>query len=245
MGKGDLYINIIINGVKQGMKGPFYANAFETKQKVKRIDLNSSGRSDKGQVLDSVAIPEAPELTIGLDQADKDTMCMALLGTAAAHTQTAGTLAAEDVVAKLDTWIALSKEAITSAALTVTDSTAATTFIEGQDYLVNRQLGWIKPLSTGVITAEQALKVTAAYSAFTGTKISGATKSDIRAEFVLDGINQADGSLCIATVHEAIISSDAAFAFMGDKFNDIKLTASMKTPTGKTEPFTIKQRAAA
>lgn len=244
MGKGDLYVSLIVNGVEQGVNGPFYANAFETKQKVKRIDLISNGRSNRGHVLDSVPIPEAPELTIGLDQVDKDTMLIALMGTSAAYSQSAGTLVAESVTAKLDTWIPLSKEALTDAPLTVTDAMAAVTFIEGHDYLINRHMGWIKPLSTGVITDDQPLKVGAAYGAFTGTVISGATKADIRAKFILDGINQADDSLCVVTVHEAIISSDAAFQFMSDKFNNIKLTAAMKTPPGEVEPFSVKRRPA-
>lgn len=244
MGKGDLYIDLIVNGVKQGRKGPVYASAFEITQKTKREDLLSSGRNDKNQVLDSVAIPETPELSIELDQSDKETMLIALMGTSVVSAQTAGTLTAESIVAKLDTWVTLSKEALTDAALTVTDATAATTFIEGQDYLVNRPMGWIKPLSTGVITADQPLKVTGAYGAFNATLISGATKSDVRAVLTLDGINQADGSLSIVTVHEAIISSNAAFAFLGDKFNKPKLSATMKTPQGKAEPFTVKLRPA-
>lgn len=244
MGKGDLYTSLIVNGIEQGIKGPFYANSFETKQKVKRVDLISSGRNNKGHVLDSVPLLEAAELSIGIDQADKDTMAMALLGTSAAYSQSAGTLVAESVTAKLDTWIPLSKEALTDAPLTVTDAMAAVTFVEGQDYLVNRHMGWLKPLSTGVITADQPLKVGAAHSAFTGTMISGASRADIRAKFILDGINQADGSLCITKVHEAIISSDAVFQFIGDKFNDIKLTAAMRTPAGEVEPFTVKQRPA-
>lgn len=245
LGAGDVYINLLVNNVKMGMKGPYYANKFEIKPKIKKTELTSKGRNDYGQVLESVALQEPAEFTLELNEVNKESMVIALLGTTAARTQTSGSLTAEAITAKLDTWVALSKQGITAAALTVTDTGAATTYVEGVDYLVNRQLGWIKSLATGAIEADEPLKVTAAYGAISGTIISGATKSDIRAEIVFDGINQADGLPVIVTVREAIIAADAAFDFLADSFNTVNLPGTMKTPTGSAEPFTVELRTTA
>lgn len=245
LGAGDVYINLLVNGVKAGMKGPYYANKFEITPKVTKVELTSKGRNDYGQVLESVALQEPAEFTLELNEVNKESMVIALLGTTAARTQISGTLTAEAATAKLDIWVPLSMQGLTPAELTVTDSTAAITYIEGTDYLVNRQLGWVKALSTGDIVGDEELKVTGAYGAISGTIISGATKPDIRAEIVFDGINQADGLPVIVTVREAIIAADAAFDFLADAFNTVNLPGTMKTPTGAKEPFTVELRTAA
>jgi len=241
LGAGDVYINLLVNNVPQGMKGPYYANKFEIKPKIKKTELTSKGRNDYGQVLESVALQEPAEFTLELQEVNKESMVIALLGTTAARTQASGTLTGESITAKLDSWVPLSKQGITAAALTVTNTDATVTYVEGTDYVVNRQLGWIKALP-GAIVADAELKVTGAYGAISGTVISGATKSDIRAEIVFDGINQADGLPVIVTVREAIIAADAAFDFLADTFNTVNLPGTMKTPTGSTEPFTVELR---
>lgn len=245
MGAGDVYINLLVNNVKQGMKGPYYANKFEIKPNIEKKELTSKGRNDYGQVLESVSLQSPAEFTLELNEVNKESMVIALLGTTAARTQTAGTLTAETLVAKLDSWVPLSKQGLTTAAITVTNTGATITYVEGTDYLVNRPLGWIKAIPGGAILADASLRVTATFGNITGTMIAGATKSDIRAEIVFDGINQADGLPVIVSIHEAIIAADAAFDFLADDFNTVNLPGTMKTPTGKNEPFTVELRTTA
>lgn len=243
LGAGDVYINRFEGGVKTGMEGPYYANKFEIKPKVKKLELSSKGKADYGQLLESVSIQEPAEFSVELNEVNKESMTIALLGSQAAATQTAGSLTAEAVVAKLDKWVPLTKGGLTGAQ-TVTNTGATVTYALGVDYLINAQMGWIKCITGGAITADLALKVTSTYRAFTGTKISGATKTDIRAEIVFDGINQADGLPVIVTIREAVIAADAAFDFLADNFNTVNLPGSMKTPTGAAEPFTVELRSA-
>lgn len=243
LGAGDVYINRIEAGVSLGLSGPYYANKFEIKPKVKKLELTSKGRRDYGQVLESVSVQEPATFTVELNEVNKESMVIALLGSTAAITQTAGSITAEVVAAKLDKWVPLTKGHLTGTQ-TVTDSTAATTYVAGVDYEINAQMGWIKALSTGDIIDAESLKVTSTYGAHTGTKISGATKTDIRAEIIFDGVNQADGLPCIVTIREAIIAADAAFDFLSDKFNTVNLPGSMKTPVGQAEPFTVELRSA-
>jgi hypothetical protein len=40
-------------------------------------------------------------------------------------------------------------------------------------------------------------------------------------------------------VFEAVISADSAFDFLSDDFATISLPGRLKTPAGKTEPFTV------
>lgn len=241
VGSGDLYIERLVGGVSQGMLGPYEAGKFEIKPNVDKQEMVSKGRTTRGQVIESVAVQKPAAFTVELREVNKESMTIALLGTGAARTQASGSLVDELLTAKLDTWMPLSKQAL-SGAVTVKDSAGSTTYVAGTDYLVNPQLGWIKPLSSGAIADAASLKVSGAYAAIAGTLIAGGTNTDIRARLVLDGINAVDGLPCIVTVHEAIIAADAAFDFLSDGFASVPLPGTMKTPTGKTEPFTVELR---
>ena len=243
LGAGDVYINRVEAGVSLGLSGPYYANKFEIKPKVKKLELSSKGKTDYGQLLESVSVQEPATFTVELNEVNKESMVIALLGTTADVTQTGGSITAEAIVAKLDKWVPLTKGSLTGAQ-TVTNSGATVTYVLGTDYEVNKAMGWIKAIVGGAIAGDAALKVTSTYGAYTGTRISGATNTDIRAQIIFDGINQADGLPCIVTIREAIIAADAAFDFLSDKFNTVNLPGSMKTPTGQAEPFTVELRSA-
>lgn len=241
IGAGDLYIARYVNGAYEDYAGPYECEQFEIKPNVELREKVSKGRSTYGQVIESVTIPQPADLTVALGEVNKESMAIALLGTTAALSQSAGTLTAETVVAKLDKWVPLSKAALTGSA-TVTNSGATVTYVAGQDYIINPQLGWIKALSGGAIADAASIKVTTTYAAITGTEIKGMTDSQLRAKFKLDGKNFADGLPVIVTVYEAVISADAAFDFLGDDFGTVSLPGRMKTPAGFTEPFTIHLR---
>ena len=100
----------------------------------------------------------------------------------------------------------------------------------------------IKVLAASVIADGATLELTGDYDATTGTLISGATSTDVRAKFIFDGINQADGLPCIVRIHEGIIAANSAFDFLSDDFASVSLPGKMKTPTGKSEPFTVELR---
>jgi hypothetical protein len=244
LGAGDIYIDRIVGGVKQGRQGPYYANKFEIKPNVDKKEQTSKGRNDYGQVLESVSIQQPADFTLELSEVNKESMTIALLGTAAALAQSSGTLTDQPVTVKLDAWVDIGKENLTGAT-TVEHTSGTPAYVEGTDYLLNKPMGWIKALSTGSMTDGQSVNVSGTYGAIGGSKISGATNTDIRAEIIFDGKNQADGLPCIVRVWEAVIAADAAFDFLADDFNTVNLPGTMKTPTGKAEPFVVELRDAA
>jgi hypothetical protein len=244
LGSGDLYINRIVGGVKQGMEGPFEVERFEIKANSELRERVSKSRNGYGQVVASAAIPQPFDLNITMGEADKTGLAIALLGTAAATTQTSGSLTAVEFVAAHDKWVALTKARLTGTA-TVTSDPAGTTYTEGTDYLVNRELGLIKVLSTGTIGDAVDLLVTSTYAAIASTEIQGATSAAIRAEFTLDGKNLADDTPAIVTVYEGVVASDAAVDFLSDQFLTIPLPGRLVTPVGQTAPFKIELRDAA
>lgn len=244
LGAGDVYIERSIAGVSQGMKGPYYADKFEIKPNVDKKDLISKGRNDYGQVLESVSVQQPADFTLDLSEVNKEAFILAMLGAEASLTQSSGTLTDAPITAKLDSWVSVGKEGLTGT-ITVEHTSGTPAYVEGTDFIVNKQLGLIKALTGGAITDNQSVNVSGAYGAIAGARIRGAVNSDLRAKIVFDGKNQADGLPVIVTCWEAIIAADSAFDFLADDFNVISLPGTLKTPTGKTEPFIIDLRNAA
>ena len=246
LGAGDLYIARYTNGVLGAYQGPFEASRFEIKPNVELKELVSKGRDTYGQVIESVAIPQPADLTVDLPEVNKESLAIAMLGTVAAVSQSAGSLTEESVtIPALDSWYALSKSTLTGTAggtMVVKNAAGTVTYVEGEDYLVERQTGMIKALTGGDIAAASSIKVSTPYAATTGTEIKGLTDAQLRARFKLVGKNFADNLPIEVTVYEAIIAADSAFDFLQDDFATISLPGRMKTPTGFTEPFIVRQR---
>jgi len=117
---------------------------------------------------------------------------------------------------------------------------AGATLDEGEDYIVNYNLGWVKPISGGSVLDGQPLKIDFAHAAVESTNISGQTNPNIRARFKLDGENFVDGSDCEVTVYEAVLAADSAFDFLANDFGKVSLPGTMKTPAGFIEPFLVR-----
>ena len=240
LGAGDIYLNRIVNGVKQGMVGPVYADKFEIQPNVDTKQSTSKGRHDYGQVLETVALQQPADFSMDLKEVVGDILVMAMLGTSAAFTQASGTLVDEDVVIKKGKWVEIGKLRLADSGVTVEHTTGTPVYVEGTDYLLNRELGLLKILDGSAIVDAATVVVNGAYGAIAGgSVISGATQTDIRCEVLFDGVNQADGSECTVRIHEAVIAADSAFDFLADDFNNVSLAGTLKTPTGKSEPFTV------
>lgn len=245
LGAGDLYIQRIVGGVAQALQGPYECKKFEVKPNVELKEAVSKGRSSYGQVIESVAIPQPSDLTVEMGEVNKESMALALLGTVAALSQASGTMTDQAVVTDHDAWVSVGHAALNATGITVENTAGTTTYVEGTDYLLNRQLGLIKTLSSGTIPDATSVNINGGYAAITGNEIRGSTQPQLRAKFILDGKNFVDDSPVIVTVHEAVIAADAAFDFLADDFNVVSLPGRMKTPTGFNEPFTVHLRTAA
>lgn len=329
MGSGDVLIEAIVNGVGQGLEGPFYANKLAAQPQVTTFESISKGRYDRGQVLESVAIAQPTELTLELKEIAGSVLAYAMLGTTSNRTVVSGSMSAQVVIANKGKWaetgflrLAASQAvnvltartgtyaatagntgnftagSVTIAANTlvgtytgtmtsataytvvgpngatvgtgtfgsafsaggigvtltagatpavagdkftiaVVGSGSPTLLVEGTDYILNRPLGLVKLLD-GSSTADNAvLTLTGAYAGAGGTRIRGATKSEVRVRILFDGINNADGSEVTAEFYEAVLAVESEFDFMPDEFGVVSLTGKLKTPANKTEPFIV------
>lgn len=238
LGAGDVYIDRIVNGVHQGLQGPFYADKVEVKPSVDTKESTSKGRYDYGQVLETVNVPKPTEFSLDLSQITGDVLAMAFLGTSAAVTEAPGTLTEQVVTMKLGAWVDIGHANLADL-ITVEHGTGTGNYTEGVDYKLNRPMGWIMALSTGAIADASTVKISGAYAGRTGTKIAGSTLTEVRARIVFDGINQADGSQVTADFYETVLSADSAFDFLADSFGKVSLKGQLKTPDGASEPYSV------
>jgi hypothetical protein len=240
LGSGDLYLARFVGGVAGDILGPYECSKFEIKPNSEVKELVSKGRNSYGQVVETATIPQPADLTIDLPEVNKESLAIALFGTTAVLTQTAGTWStAIDLPTKHNVWTPLPKAAILT--LVAQDPTATDTYVLGEDYLLNAEMGWIKTLSTGDIGATETLKITGTFDDQAGTEIKGITSSDVRVKAILHAKNFAEADAhSVVTVYEAVIAADSAFDWLADDFNTISLPGRMKTPAGLDAPFTVR-----
>lgn len=239
LGAGDIYINRMVDGVKQGLIGPIYAESLSITPSVNTVQSTSKGRYDYGQVLESVNIAQPTEFSMALKEVTGDILVMAFLGTSETVSVASGALADFEVDVKVGTWTPLGKKNLADL-ITVENSDGTTTYVEGTDYRLNRPMGYIMALAGGALAAPNSKAyVTGAHAAVSGTNIKGSTRTEVRAEIVFDGINQADGTQCTVTIWEAVLSADSEFDFLADDFGNVSLTGNLKTPVGKDAPYEV------
>ena len=239
-GAGDVYFIRMVDGVKQGLVGPIYADSLSITPSVETIQSTSKGRYDYGQVLESVNIAQPSEFSMALKEVTGDILTMAFLGTSAAFTEASGTLTGYDLtVTQVGTWLPIGKKNLATLVTVEDAATGGATLIEGTDYKLNRPMGWIMALAGGALAVNDHVFITCAHSGATGTNVKGSTRTEVRVEIIFDGINQADGTQCTATIWEAILAPDSEFDFLADDFGNVNLTGTLKTPVGKDAPYEV------
>jgi hypothetical protein len=241
LGAGDLYIGRYnpTTGLFDDYVGPIETTKFEIKANTDTKEMVSKGRASYGQVIESVPIPQPFDFTVDFAEVSGDTLVAAFLGTKTSVNIGSGTITDKPVTIKKGAWVDIGHMNIATAAFVVKNEAGSTTYVKGTDYEINYRLGMLKIVETSLITDGVVLEVSGTYGAISGTKIAGGTNAQIRAKFRFDGKNFADGLPCIVEVYEAVIASDSAFDFLADDFAAVSLPGRLKTPAGKTEPFTV------
>lgn len=246
LGAGDLYARVYnpTTGQYDQWTGPFESTKFEIKPNSELKEMSSRGRSTYGQVIESVPLPKPADLSVTFAEVNKESIAMALFGTASVVNQGSGNITDEVVTAALGKWVQLAHGNVATAGFVVTNSAATVTYVLGTDYEVNYRIGLVRAIPGGAIADAASLKVDYAYNAISGTAIAGGTQTQVRAQFKLDGVNFADQLPVIVDVWEAVLTPDSAFDFLQNDFAEIALKGRLKTPAGKTEPFTVELRSA-
>lgn len=199
----------------------------------------SKSRSAYGQNVATVAIAKPTKIGIDISAASVEAMAMQFQGVVRTENQGAGALD-DEVIAKLDKWIKLSKRNLDSVGFAVKNEAETTTYDLGTDYLVNYETGEIKPLSTGDIEADEELHVEGAALAYNQTIIRGGVQAQVRVRAVWQGVNQVDNRYIEVEAWEAVLTASNGFDFLAEDFNSIQLEGELSVPAGKTEPYEVR-----
>jgi hypothetical protein len=235
LGSGKIYARVA--GASAGLM--YIGNASklelavaEDKQKLK--DFSKPG----GGTYATVSRVSEATLSMTLADLNKTNVARALFGTESAIV--GATVVDEVVTAYKGAIVPLLHPNPT--AVTVTDSTAVTTFSAVTDYEV--RAGGIYILPTGTITDAQSLKVDYTYAAY--DKVEAMTSSSITLELHFEGLNEANsGKPVIVDVYRAQLSPTKALSLLGETFAELQVEAEIladtsKTGTGISQYFRVK-----
>jgi len=202
-------------------------------------------RATRGQVIATVSDKKPATLKLTLNQIDKDKLAMALLGSVAALTQTAGTVLSPPTTLTLipGRWVKMPYTNITANVAVTSPIVIATTAqtpvsVPLTDVEFNLRQGLVKYIGTSLTVATECT-MTYKYGNVSGSIISGSTTPSIKAKLMLDGINVVDGTSCIVTIDEATLTPSKEVDFLADDFVTLEMTGEMRTLTGKSSPYTV------
>lgn len=237
---GDLYLDrLTAAGTGTGYNLVSNATKLAISETSEVKTLKSRKRANYGQALATVALKNPAAISLTLNEIDREKLALALLGDVGDLSQASGSVSAEAVVSHHDKWVELAGSNIAAAGVVVMDETDTTTYVEGIDYQVNRELGLVMALSTGSIGDGDTLHVDYDNQVVSGYRISGSTNSRIAVALKLDGENLVDGSHVIVTVDKAILTPDGEVDFLSEDFTELSLSGELETVSGQNAPYRI------
>ena len=139
LGSGDLYGDRLDDaGVSTGFVLLGNAKKFAITEETETKERISTGKTTYGQALDTASIKKPAKIAILLDNFDKDTLAMALLGDAVTLNQGAATTQTETITAKAGKFIQLALGNLASANFKVeaNDGVVASARVDSTAYAV-------------------------------------------------------------------------------------------------------------
>ena len=238
LGSGDLYYNRVVAGVDQGWLRFGNATKMEIKENSELKERISRQKDSYGQVLDSVAIKQPAEISVSLDDLDKDNLALVFLGDVLDAAVVGASVTGEAQTAHIGR--ALKTDFRSISVVVVKDVTDVTTYVLGTDYTIdNAELGLISPIDGGAITEGDVLHIDYTYATIAGDKVQGGTNSSVKVALMLDGENFADQSKVLVNVWEAVLSPQTGVDFLSEDFTTLELNGSLNTPTGFASGYEV------
>lgn len=235
---GDLYVDFLTaSGVSTGFDLVGNATKLIPKVETETLENKLNGRDTLGQTGDSYTRITASTISFTMNRYDPKVVAAFFAGSAVDMTAASGSFTAT-VTAIEDKWVPLGE--INVSAVVVKDSTEVTTYVENTDYVLSARLGMIKVLSTGVIDADDVLKISGTKAAASGFKITGGTSPIINVGLYLDGKNYVGGGDIKLRVFQAQLRAEGDFDLLAQGgFPELGFSGTMITPAGKSWPFEI------
>jgi hypothetical protein len=237
LGSGRIYVDRKVGGVFKGLKYIGNATQFEIKENSDKKERKSKDRANYGSALNTVFVKKPAELSITLDDLDKDNLGLVFLGDTSDVSVAGSTVTDELVTAYQGLIFRTAQRKISGVALT--NSTGVTTYALNADYqIIDADLGLVKIIGS-TITDAQSLKIDYTHGGMTSHKVAGGTNSNIIVKILFDGVNQADQTKAVVNVFEAVLSPTSGVDFLADNFTELKLAGIANVPSGGTAAYEV------
>lgn len=239
LGSGDLFMqaydgsgNLTGTKVQVGNTDNFAINA----PTIEKAERKGKMRENWGKTIHSQVKSVEQEMSFTLTDIDRHNLSIAMFGTDVTHDQTAGNDASpQDIVAALAGWVDLGHMKLDpDTPPVVQDETDTTTYVEGTDYEIDYQAGWLMALEGGSITEGETLHVTTTWLAYTGYKITGHTVTQKEYKLELLTKNQAGDNEGILTVHKAQLEPSGDMAWLSEEYIDLEMSGKIITVAAGT-----------
>jgi len=202
-----------------------------------QIPRKSRLHDTDGQILDTAITPGDPNVSLTSDEnGTANILALAMLGEVAAVNEAGGSITDESVTARHDLWIPLAGKNIAQAGFVVTDDPETTTYVEGDDYEVDRVFGMLKILSGGAITDGQALLVDYDNLTVSGEKVRGVVKSSLRLRILMNGKNKYTGRKGILLIRDCELSPGGINVLANEPVA-AQYSGLIRTPDDGSDPF--------
>ncbi|GIU22243.1 hypothetical protein [Shewanella sp. MBTL60-007] len=225
IGSGIVYADGRDVGNASGVK-------IDIEQETKSLPNNRGGGGNAAEITKVKAV----KLSMTLNDFNNSNMALALRGKV--DVLTAEPIVDEPITAVLDGLCDTAKMIDLTVPPVVKTADGATTFDVDADYIVSA--GGIRPLSSGAITADQALKVS--YTSKAGNALQALVESGKELKVVIDGVNDATGKPWVLKFYKWKPSPTSGLDLIGDDFGSFDIEGGVLADpsivaTGKSKFF--------
>jgi hypothetical protein len=206
--------------ISTGLQKITGSNSITTKPNSKMLTDKSKDENQRGMVSAQVAERDAMDFTWTVKGFDRTKMSMQMMGTDTTFSQGGGTATSEPItIGANGIYIKLAYQAITAGSVVAKDSAGIVTYVEGTDYTIDYNEGYIIKKGTTVASA-QAIKVSYAYGSISGWDVAGETVAQITGRFIFSGTNIAQKRRFRLEIPYLVLTSDKPFDFLDDKLSE-------------------------
>lgn len=208
------------NDASTGLQKITGSNSITVKPNSKLLTDKSKDENKRGMVSAAVSERDVGDFTWTVKGFDRNKMSMQMMGTDTAFSQGSGTVTAEPItIGANGIYIKLAYQAIAAGSVVVKDSAGVVTYVEGTDYAIDYNEGYIIKKGATIASAAE-IKVTYAYGAISGWQVAGETVAQITGKFIFTGTNIAQKRRFSLTIPYLMLTSDKAFDFLDDKLSE-------------------------
>lgn len=189
-----------------------------------------------GQVSDQVVNPGPSMINLAIQSWSRSNMTKALLGADSDINITGATVTSVNYNAALGYDVELAHRLL--SAVVVEDVGAVTTYVEGTDYTVDLEKGFLNCLATGSITDDEVLEVSYAYGSSIGYEVAGNAATTVNLPILFLGRGRSAPHRKVKIyAPDALILPTNGIDFLGSEFTTIEFEVSLRIPDGWTTSY--------